>query len=64
MSEADFQDAGGGASIGMLVAQLPSILWQRRWFIIVPTLLGIIGGVAAAFFLPTKYVSSAVMIVQ
>jgi uncharacterized protein involved in exopolysaccharide biosynthesis len=60
----DFQDEASGGGIGTLIAQLPSILWQRRWFIIVPAVLGLVGATATAFLLPTKYQSSAVMIVQ
>lgn len=65
MSRGEFQGEGvGGASIGALVSQLPSILWQRRWFIIVPAVLALAASAAAALLLPPKYVSSAVMIVQ
>lgn len=64
MSRGEFQEEVAGGGIGTLFSQLPSILWQRRWFIIVPTLLALVGSVAAALLLPPKYESSAVMIVQ
>ena len=64
MSAQDPQEEAAGGSIGALIAQLPSILWQRRWFIIVPAVLALVGATATAFLLPTKYESSAVMIVQ
>jgi uncharacterized protein involved in exopolysaccharide biosynthesis len=64
VSASETQDEAAGAGIGALIAQLPSILWQRRWFIIVPAVLALAGATAAAFLLPTKYESSAVMIVQ
>lgn len=52
------------SGFGTVLSQLPSILWQRRWFIIIPAVLGVIGAVAAAFLLPTKYQSTAVLLVQ
>jgi uncharacterized protein involved in exopolysaccharide biosynthesis len=60
----DAQDESAGGGIGALIAQSPSILWQRRWFIVIPAVLALAGAAAAAFLLPTKYQSSAVMIVQ
>ncbi|OYW45973.1 MAG: hypothetical protein B7Z08_00250 [Sphingomonadales bacterium 32-68-7] len=47
-----------------MIAQLPSILWQRRWFMVIPAVLGVIAAVAAAFLLPTQYQSTAVLLVQ
>lgn len=64
MSKSDLQDETQGGGMGALFSQLPSILWQRRWFIVIPAVLGTMGAVAAAFLLPQKYESSAVMIVQ
>jgi uncharacterized protein involved in exopolysaccharide biosynthesis len=43
---------------------LPAILWQRRWFIIVPLILGTIGAILANLFIPATYRSSALMLVQ
>lgn len=57
----DEPETGGG---GAILAQLPSILWQRRWFIIIPLLLGLAGSIAAALLLPTRYQSTAVLLVQ
>ncbi|WP_379551767.1 GumC family protein [Qipengyuania sp. DGS5-3] len=54
----------GGGSFGAFFAQFPSIMWQRRWWLIIPAVLGIVGGLAAAFLLPTKYQSSAILLVQ
>ena len=47
-----------------LVAQLPAIVWQRRWLIGATTVLGLVGATATAFLLPDTYRSSALMIVQ
>lgn len=43
---------------------LPSIILQRKWLVIIPALLGLIGGLAAAFLLPTTYQSRAVLLVE
>ncbi len=43
---------------------LPSIILQRKWLVIIPTLLGLIAGLAAAFLLPVKYQSRAVLLVE
>jgi uncharacterized protein involved in exopolysaccharide biosynthesis len=64
VSRSDYQDEAAGGSIGALFSQLPSILWQRRWFIIIPAVIAIVVSGAAALLLPPKYESSAVMIVQ
>ncbi|RZM08293.1 MAG: hypothetical protein EOP67_71900 [Sphingomonas sp.] len=36
-------DVPGGEGGGGIIAYLPSILWQRRWWIIVPLVLCTIG---------------------
>jgi len=64
MSEPTYHEEESGGGMGAMIAQLPSILWQRRWFAIVPAALGLIVATVTAFLLPTKYQSSAVMIVQ
>ena len=43
---------------------LPVILWQRRWWIIIPALIGIISAIAAIFLISPVYRSNAVMLVQ
>ena len=43
---------------------LPVVLWQRKWFVIVPTLIGIVGAIAAINLIPPVYRSNAIMLVQ
>lgn len=52
------------ASGGGLVAQLPSIIWQRRWFLIIPAVVALVAAVAAALLLPRVYESAATLLVQ
>lgn len=47
-----------------LLASLPSILWQRKWFFILPALLIAAAGVAAAFLLPRTYQARALLLVE
>ena len=43
---------------------LPVILWQRRWWIIVPALIGVVAAIAAIFLIKPVYRANAVMLVQ
>ena len=63
MSSIDLDDEEGEGGGGFL-AQIPTILWHRKWLIIIPPLIGAIAAVAAIFLLPTTYRSSAVILVQ
>lgn len=56
--------SGEGETGGNFLQQLPVILWQRRWFVIVPTLLGIVAAAAAAFLIPATYRANAIMLVE
>jgi len=53
----------GGATASFL-PYLPSIIWRRKWLVVIPTLLALIAALAAAFLLPTKYQSRAVLLVE
>lgn len=46
------------------LGHLPAILWDRRWFIIIPAIICAVAGIAAAIFLPTTYRSSAMLLVE
>lgn len=60
--DAEFETEGSAQ--GGFFSTIPAIFWQRRWFIIVPLLVGSIAGVAAAFLLPPSYRSSATLLVE
>ena len=61
----DFGASGPGeGTSSSLLNFLPSILWQRRYFVLVPFLVALAGGIAAAFLLPTSYQSTATLLVQ
>lgn len=52
------------SSLGALLPHIPTIVWSRKWLLIVPTLIGLIIGVTTAFMLPVMYQSKAVLIVE
>lgn len=47
-----------------IVAQVPGILLQRKWWLIIPTILLLIAGTAAAFLIPALYRSTATLLVE
>lgn len=57
-------DEPQGPGIGGLIAQLPAILWERRWWIIVPAVIGVLAAIAAILFIRPTYEASALMVVQ
>src|SRR4051794_21501945 len=52
------------ASPVWMVNYLPSILWQRRYHVIICAVVALVAGVALAFSLPTTYRSTATLLVQ
>ena len=64
MKHVDEFEAAQGGGAAALFTHLPTIIWQRRWWLIVPTVVLAIAGVAAAFLLPTRYTSTATLLVQ
>ncbi|MEP7316427.1 MAG: Wzz/FepE/Etk N-terminal domain-containing protein [Sphingomicrobium sp.] len=58
------QDNQQGAGFGWVINHLPTILWQRRLYIIITFLVLFIGSTIAAFSLPTLYRSTATLLVE
>ena len=54
-------EGGGG---GWLINHLPTILWHRRLYVIIPAVLLFVAGLATAYSLPTLYRSTATMLVE
>ena len=57
--EADSGGAGGG-----FLSALPSMLWQRRWFVIIPVMVATIAGLVTAFLMHPVYESSATVLIE
>ena len=47
-----------------IFASLPSVLWQRRWLLIVPAVLIAAAAIVAAFLLPRSYQARATLLVE
>ena len=60
----DAQDNQQSAGFGWMINHLPTILWQRRWYIVGTFLLFFVAATIAAFALPTQYRSSATLLVE
>lgn len=58
------EDSASEGRGGNFLAQLPSIIWQRRWWLFIPAIVGMLAATVLAFVLPTKYEASAVLLVQ
>lgn len=54
----------GGGGGGWLINHMPAIMWQRRWYIVIPFVLLFLIAVVTAFMLPTLYRSSATLLVE
>ncbi|HMI20054.1 MAG TPA: Wzz/FepE/Etk N-terminal domain-containing protein [Sphingomonas sp.] len=59
LSEAETGGGGGG-----FVSALPAMLWQRRWFVIVPVVAATVGGLVTAFLMHPVYESSATVLIE
>ena len=55
------ETGGGGA---WLINHMPTILWHRRLYVIIPAVLVFAIGLVTAYTLPTLYRSSATMLVE
>lgn len=58
------QDNQQGPGFGWVINHLPTILWQRRLYIVITFLVFLIGATIAAFALPTLYRSTATLLVE
>ncbi|MBS0481117.1 MAG: lipopolysaccharide biosynthesis protein [Proteobacteria bacterium] len=58
-SSDDAASGGGG-----FLAHLPTILWQRKWIVLIPFVLATLVALAAVVLLPSVYRSTALMQVQ
>jgi len=57
----EIENSGSG---GGFVSSLPSMLWQRRWFVILPVMLTTIAGLVTAFLMHPVYESSATVLIE
>ncbi len=57
----DFDSEDEGAPI---FKHLPAIIKQRKWWLIIPSVVIAVAAIAAAFMLPTRYESTAVLLVE
>ena len=64
MNEVGYGEEPTGQGLGGLFTQLPTIVWERKWWIIVPSILGIIAAIAATILIKPLYKADALMIVQ
>lgn len=53
-----------GAPMGSFFSHIPAVLWERRWWIILPLLIGLLASIAAVLLIRPQYESSAIMLVQ
>lgn len=57
-------DYGQQESGGSFLSYLPTILWQRRWWIVIPTIVGVAAATGAVLLIPPRYEANAVMLVE
>jgi polysaccharide biosynthesis transport protein len=57
-------DTENYAEPASILAQVPGILLQHKWWLIIPVVLLLIAGTAAAFLIPALYRSSATLLVE
>lgn len=60
----DTRSAGDEVEAPGILASLPTILWQRKWWLIVPAILLAVAATAAAFLLPRSYQARATLLVE
>jgi len=52
------------STLGTILPHLPTIVFHRKWLLLIPAIVGLIIGVAAAYLLPVTYQSKAVLLVE
>ena len=57
-------DTESYAEPASILAQVPGILLQRKWWLIIPTVALLLAGAVAAFLIPALYRSSATLLVE
>lgn len=57
-------EARGGSGMEGFLGQLPWILWERKWWLVIPIVIGLVGAIAATLLLPERFRSTAVLVVQ
>ena len=60
----DFEEAPQTAGIGWIANHLPTILWDRRLYVMASFLVCLAVATIAAFVLPTEYRSTATLLVE
>jgi polysaccharide biosynthesis transport protein len=58
------EDTENYAEPASILAQVPGIILQRKWWLIIPTILLLIAATVAAFLIPALYRSSATLLVE
>jgi len=58
-SEVETAGAGGG-----FISSLPAMVWQRRWFVIIPIIAATVAGLITAFLMHPVYESSATVLIE
>src|SRR4051794_14827571 len=56
----EIENSGGGG----FVSTIPTVLWERRWFVILPVMIATIAGLATAFLMHPVYESSATVLIE
>lgn len=64
MNQPNYESQVQDAPAGNFLAQIPTVLRERKWWIIVPTVIGSIAALAAVLLIPPVYRSTAIMLVQ
>ena len=64
MNDLAYDDEPAGPGIGALLSHLPTILKERKWWIIIPSILGVVAAALAILLVKPVYEADALMLVQ